>query len=67
MDQRTDQNNPASNLGSSYYSQDQLAEMNAKFITAMAAAIRARVERPPRVGIDPRPGTKNPTNYVDRG
>ena len=53
-------------LDKGYYSRAELYKMNAEFIAAMAAAIRAGLERPPRVGIDPRPGTKNPTNYVDR-
>jgi hypothetical protein len=65
MDQRTDQNESASNLGNSYYLKDQFSEMNAKFIGAMAAAIRAGLERPPRVGVDPRPGTKNPSFVRD--
>jgi hypothetical protein len=62
MDQKVDQER----LGLTYYVRAQLVEMNAKFIAAMAAAIRARLERPPRVGIDRRPGTKNPSIYVDR-
>ena len=53
-------------LGLTYYLRAQLVEMNERFISAMAAAIRARLERSPRVGIDHRPGTKNPSNYVDR-
>jgi hypothetical protein len=43
------------------YSPTTLEEMNWKFVRAMAAAIRAGLERPPRVGIDPLPGTKNPS------
>jgi hypothetical protein len=62
MDKSVDQER----LGLAYYVRAQLVEMNTKFIEAMATAIRAGLERPPRVGIDPRPGTKNPTNYVDR-
>jgi hypothetical protein len=45
-------------LGSSPYSTAQLQLMNERFVAAMAAAIRAGLERPPRVGIDQRPGTK---------
>ena len=37
-----------------------LRRMNTSFVAAMAAAIRAGLERPPRVGIDRTPGTKNP-------
>jgi hypothetical protein len=40
--------------------QIQLELMNQRFVAAMAAAIRAGLERPPRVGIDPTPGTKSP-------
>jgi hypothetical protein len=47
-------------LGSFPYLQTELQRMNARFIRAMAAAIRAGLERPPRVGIDRTPGTKNP-------
>jgi hypothetical protein len=54
-------------LGLTYYIRAQLVEMNERFIAAMAAAIRAGLERPPRVGIDRRPGTKNPLPYIDRG
>ena len=43
------------------YLQRELQRMNARFIRAMAAAIRAGLERPPRVGIDRTPGTKNPS------
>jgi hypothetical protein len=49
------------------YSGDELHQMNARFIAAMAAAIRALREYPPRVGIDQTPGTKKPTCYVVRG
>jgi hypothetical protein len=66
MNQRVDQNklDLDVSLGSLPYSRAELAQMNTRFITAMAAAIRAGLERPPRVGIDSTPGTKNPTNYV---
>ena len=37
-----------------------LRRMNTSFVAAMAAAIRAGLERPPRVGIDRTPGTKSP-------
>jgi hypothetical protein len=37
--------------------------MTTKFVAAMAAAIRAGEERPPRVGVDRTPGTKKP-RYV---
>jgi hypothetical protein len=40
--------------------QSRLQVMNKRFVAAMAAAIRAGLERPPRVGIDPTPGTKSP-------
>ncbi len=53
-------------LGSSPYSTAQLQLMNERFVAAMAAAVRAGLERPPRVGIDQRPGTKNPS-YVAHG
>ena len=43
-----------------------LRRMNTSFVAAMAAAIRAGLERPPRVGIDRTPGTKNPS-YVPHG
>jgi hypothetical protein len=36
--------------------------MNARFIAAMARAIRAGLERPPMIGIDKRPGTRVPIN-----
>ena len=49
------------NLGSFAYLQTELQRMNARFIRAMAAAIRAGLERPPRVGIDRTPGTKKPS------
>jgi hypothetical protein len=42
---------------------DELLLMNRRFVAAMAAAIRARLERPPRVGIDRTPGTKKPLLY----
>ena len=45
--------------GRSYY-QTELRRVNTRFVAAMAAAIRAGLERPPRVGIDRTPGTKNP-------
>jgi hypothetical protein len=48
-------------LGGSPYSSAKLHQRNAKFIAAMAAAIRAGLERPARVGIDRTPGTRNPT------
>jgi hypothetical protein len=51
-------------LGSSPYSMAQLQQMNDRFVAAMAAAIRAGLERPSRVGIDRTPGTKNPSCYV---
>lgn len=51
------------NLGSFPYLRAELQEMNDRFVAAMAAAIRAGLERPPRIGIDRTPGTKNP-NYV---
>jgi hypothetical protein len=54
----------AHDLSPVFYPKDQLQEMNARFIAAMSAAIRAGFERPPRVGIDPTPGTKSPTYYV---
>jgi hypothetical protein len=50
-----------------YYSWDELYYMNERFVAAMGAAIRARCEHPPRVGIDQTPGTKNPLPYIDRG
>jgi hypothetical protein len=40
--------------------QTQLQRMNRRFVVAMAAAIRAGLECPPRVGIDQTPGTKSP-------
>ena len=40
--------------------QSRLQLINGKFVDAMAAAIRAGLERPPRVGIDRTPGTKSP-------
>jgi hypothetical protein len=46
------------------YPAGKLYEMNAKFITAMVHAVRAGLERPPRVGIDPTPGTKRPSWYL---
>jgi hypothetical protein len=64
MNRRAHQEKSALDLGSTYYSRVQLFEMNANFIAAMAAAIRAGLERPPRVGIDSTPGTKNPSHYV---
>jgi hypothetical protein len=70
MNQRIDLDNlkPGDllNLGSWPYSRAELEEMNQRFIKAMAAAIRAGLERPPRVGIDRTPGTKNPA-YVRHG
>ena len=66
MNQRIDPDNlkpgELHNLGSWPYSRADLEEMNQKFIKAMAAAIRAGHERPPRVGIDRTPGTKNPSH-----
>jgi hypothetical protein len=66
MNQRVDQNKLYLdvNLGGLPYSRAELQQMTTKLIMAMAAAIRAGFERPPRVGIDPTPGTKNPTTYV---
>jgi hypothetical protein len=49
-------------LSSLPYLKGELQRMNDRFIAAMAAAIRARLERPPRVGIDLTPGTKNPSH-----
>jgi hypothetical protein len=46
-----------------YDYQTQLQRMNRRFVVAMAAAIRAGLERPPRVGIDPTPGTKSPLYF----
>jgi hypothetical protein len=40
---------------------EDLIRMNDRFIAAMGRAIRERLERPPRVGIDTTPGTRNPT------
>ena len=66
MNQRIDPDNlkpgELHNLGSWPYSRADLEEMNQRFIKAMAAAIRAGHERPPRVGIDRTPGTKNPSH-----
>ena len=45
------------------WSKTELEVMSRNFITAMAAAIRAGKEHPPRVGIDQTPGTRNP-RYV---
>jgi hypothetical protein len=45
------------------WSKTELEVMTRNFIAAMAAAIRAGKERPPRVGIDQTPGTRNP-RYV---
>jgi hypothetical protein len=64
MNRRAHQEKSALDLSSTYYSRAQLFEMNANFIAAMAAAIRTGLERPPRVGIDSTPGTKNPSHYV---
>ena len=66
IDDRTDEceNQKETAFSSTYYSGAQLLEMNAKFIAAMAAAIRAGLEHPPRVGIDSTPGTKNPSHYI---
>jgi hypothetical protein len=47
-------------LGSFPYLQAELQRMNERFVRAMAAAIRAGLERPARVGIDRTPGTKSP-------
>ena len=49
-------------LGNSPYTDTDLDRMNDRFAAAMAAAIRAGLERPPRVGIDRTPGTKNPSH-----
>jgi hypothetical protein len=57
----TDQENR--HLGNFPWSPAELEFMTTKFVAAMAAAIRAGEERPPRVGIDPTPGTKKP-RYV---
>jgi hypothetical protein len=46
--------------GWGWYAADYLA-MDRAFVAAMARAIRLRLERPERIGIDKRPGTKNPT------
>ena len=40
--------------------QTELRRVNRRFVVVMAAAIRAGLERPPRIGIDPTPGTKSP-------
>jgi len=53
--------NELRNLGSLPYLKGELQRMNDRFIAAMAAAIRAGLERPPRVGIDRTPGTKKPS------
>ena len=45
------------------WSKTELEVMSRNFIAAMAAAIRAGKERPPRVGIEQKPGTRNP-RYV---
>ena len=45
------------------WSKTELEVMSRNFIAAMAAAIRAGKERPPRVGVDQTPGTRNP-RYV---
>ena len=45
------------------WSKTELEVMTRNFIAAMAAAIRAGKERPPRVGVDQTPGTRNP-RYV---
>jgi hypothetical protein len=47
-------------IAASPHAKIELHRRNAKFIAAMAAAIRAGLERPPQVGIDRTPGTKNP-------
>ena len=54
------------NLGSFPYLKAELQQMNERFVAAMVAAIRAGLERPPRVGIDLTPGTKKPS-YVPMG
>ena len=54
------------NLGSFPYLKAELQQMNERFVAAMVAAIRAGLERPPRVGIDQTPGTKKPS-YVPMG
>jgi hypothetical protein len=48
-------------LGSFPYLKAELHQMNDRFVAAMVAAIRAGLERPPRVGIDRTPGTKKPS------
>ena len=62
MNHRFDLDTLALNLDS-FYSVADLQRMNERYIAAMAAAIRARLERPPRVGIDRTPGTKKPLLY----
>ena len=68
MNQRIDPLKPGElfNLGGWPYSRAELEEMNRSFVKAMAAAIRAGLEHPARVGIDRTPGTKNPS-YVPHG
>jgi hypothetical protein len=70
MNQRIDLNKlkpvELRDLGSWPYSRAKLEEMDQRYVAAMAAAIRTRLERPPRVGIDRTPGTKNPS-YVPHG
>jgi hypothetical protein len=53
-------------LGSLPYTDAELDRMNDRFVAAMAAAIRAGLERPPRVGMDCTPGTKNPCHVPTR-
>jgi hypothetical protein len=67
MNQRIDLDNlkvgaEPHDLGSWPYSRAKLEEMNQRYVAAMAAAIRTGLERPPRVGIDRTPGTKNPSH-----
>ena len=67
MNQRVDLDNlqavEVHDLGSWLYSRAKLEEMNWKFVRAMAAAIRGGLERPPRIGIDKTPGTKNASYF----
>jgi hypothetical protein len=63
MKQNVDQDEAYEVDGRMPYSGTELRERNENFIAAMAAAIRGGLERPPQVGVDRRPGTKNPTCY----
>jgi hypothetical protein len=51
--------NDIPDIGVEWLSDDYVA-MDGRFVAAMAAAIRAGDERPPRVGIDTRPCTRHP-------